>query len=331
MGETMQKYLHIKPTFDALVEIKNESFELTSNKITSFLLNSEENNIKINFYPLDNKNKTSIPFCLVANIEKGVVVTKSENASLIKYPHDNLLLEVEPFLLYDTVLGEHTKKLSLQEGDCTIYYSRGSAGLVKIENSADTLQFQFSKGINTLDARASKNTIFIWAENHSKRYSIAIVDTTNNSLELKRLENVDLLEVDNNTIKTFRNLHTAGGHGIVGEYPLKNLSGKYKLVKTGDKPSFCSDEKLIPYYFVDAIRVKDLALARTFLSQPLSNILDDAHLELFFGDFYSFGQNLGEDIFPEDVALFYDQNGIKTAKIFHFSIQNGKITDITEI
>ena len=219
----MQKYLHIKPTFDALVEIKNESFELTSNKITSFLLNSEESNVKINFYPLDNRNKTSIPFCVVANIEKGVVATKSENCSLINYPNNNLLLEVEPFLLYENTLGEHTKKLTLQEGDVTIFYSRGSTGLVKIENNSDILQFQFSKGINSLDARASKNTIFIWAENDDKKYSIAIVSKNNNQFELKRLENVDLLEIDSNYIKTFRNLHTAIGHGIVGEYPIAFL------------------------------------------------------------------------------------------------------------
>lgn len=327
----MQKYLHIKPTFDALVEIKNESFELTSNKITSFLLNSEESNVKINFYPLDNRNKTSIPFCVVANIEKGFVVSKSENCSLINYPNNNLLLEVEPFLLYENTLGEHTKKLTLQEGDVTIFYSRGSTGLVKIENNSDILQFQFSKGINTLDAKASKNTIFIWAENDNKKYSIAIVSKDNNQFELKRLENVDLLEIDSNYIKTFRNLHTAIGHGIVGEYPIKTLVGKYKLVKTENKPTFCSDEKLIPYYFLDAIKVKDFALARSYLSQSLSSNLDDIHLESFFDNFYDFGQNLGENIFPEDVALFYEQNGIKIAKIYHFSIEKGKIADITEV
>ncbi len=330
----MQKYLHIKPSFDALVEMENESFEMDKNKITTLLCSTDKNMTKIKFYPLDNQNKTSIPFSVLVNLESCSVSNKAENGcqnvTLTKYPHDNILLEVEPFLLYDTPIGEHKKEVTCGSENCTIFYTRGGSGLVKVENKSDMLQFRFSKGIVTLDARANKGKILIWAENMSKKYSIALISIENHKFELERLENVDMLEENGKVIKTFRNLHTALGHGIVGEYGM-TFTGKYKLAKMGDKASPHISPKLVPYYFLDAVRVKDFDLARNYLSSALSQALDNKHLEKFFGEFKNFGQNLGENIFPEDVALFYDENDIQVAKVFHFELKDDKIADITEI
>lgn len=330
----MQKYLHIKSSFDALVEVLGKSFELEADKITSLLSTSENDVIKLNFYPLDNQNKTSIPFCLLANLNTGSLQSASrttcDNATITKYPHDNILLEVEPFKLYDTALGEHKKEILANGEKCTIFFTKGKNGLVKVESSSDFLQFRFSKGITALNVRASKKKLLIWVENLNKKHSIALISTNNNKLELERLENVDILEDNGKVVRTFRDLHTAMQHGIVGEYGA-SLVGKYKLVKTGKARPFEISHTLLPYYFVDAIKVKDLDLARSYLSPALSNALDNLHLESFFGDFKGFGQNLGENIYPEDVALFYDENGSRVAKIFHFSLQNGKISDITEM
>lgn len=330
----MQKYLHIKPSFDALVEMENESFEMDKNKITTLLCSTDKMTTKIKFYPLDNQNKTSIPFSVLLNLESCSMSNSAgngcKNITVTKYPHDNILLEVEPFLLYDTPIGEHKKDVTCGNENCTIFYTRGNSGLVKVENKTDMLQFRFSKGIVALDARASKGKILIWAENMNKKYSIALISLENHKFELERLENVDILEENGKVIKTFRNLHTASGHGIVGEYGVA-LAGKYKLAKLGDKNSVNVNPILVPYYFLDAIRVKDFDLARSYLSSALSQALDNKHLEKFFGEFKNFGQNLGENIFPEDVALFYDENDIQVAKVFHFELKDGKIADITEI
>lgn len=330
----MQKYLHIKPSFDALVEVENESFEMDKNKITTLLCSTDKMTTKIKFYPLDNQNKTSIPFSVLLNLENCSIASQSEhgcqNIMVTKYPHDNILLEVEPFLLYDTPIGEHKKELTCGSENCTIFYTRGGSGLVKVENKTDMLQFRFTKGITTLDARASKGKILIWAENMNKKYSIALISMEKHKFELERLENVDILEENGKVVRTFRNLHTTFGHGIVGEYGT-TLSGKYKLAKMGDKDFPQIDQKLVPYYFLDALRVKDFDLARSYLTSTLSQALDNRHLEMFFGDFKNFGQNLGENIFPEDVALFYEENEIQVAKVFHFELKDGKIANITEI
>ena len=333
-GAFMQKYLHIKPNFNTIVEIEEQSFEMCKNKISTLLFSTENPVTKIKFFPLDSENKDSIPFSILLNLENCLLSTscknQCENVTLTKYPHDNILLEVKPFLLCDAPFGEHKKELTCASENCTIFYARGDSGIVKVENKTDILQFRFSKGIATLDARASENKILIWAKNLNKKYSLAQISLKNSKFELERLENVDILEENGKIIKTFRNLHTTLGHGIVGEYG-PTLSGKYKLAKSGDKTFSHIEEKLVPYYFLDAVRVKDFDLARSFLSRELSKILDNKHLEMFFGNFKNFGQNLGENIYPDDVALFYEENDIQIAKIFHFELKNGAIVNITEI
>lgn len=333
-GEFMQKFLHIKPSFDALVEMENKTFEMNKNKISTLLFSSDSPVAKIKFYPLDNKNKTSIPFGVVLNFDTCSLLTSCENhckvVTLTKYPHDNILLEVEPFLLYDIPFGEHKKEVICGDENCTIFYTRGDSGMVKVESKTDTLQFKFSKGIVTLNARANKEKILIWVENLNKKNSIAQISLKNGKFELTRLENVDILEENDKVIKTLRNLHTVFHHGIVGEYG-SNLVGKYKLAKMDDKIFSQIDEKLVPYYFLDAVRVKDFDLAKSFLSPALSNVLDNNHLEKFFGDFKNFGQNLGEKIFPEDIAIFYEENDIQVAKLFHFELKDGKIENIAEL
>lgn len=103
----------------------------------------------------------------------------------------------------------------------------------------------------------------------------------------------------------------------------------YSIAKKYSTDKISTNENIIPFAFIQAIKIKDFSLARKYLSQQFSNSLQDEHLENFFGNFI-------KPVVPKvklpknSLSLIYKKDELLFAKHFTFTFENGKIIDISE-
>jgi len=139
----------------------------------------------------------------------------------------------------------------------------------------------------------------------------------------------DLIECSHNKITTLLNQNDIAKHGIVCVYVLDKNQFKLKdeyTVFLDKTPQLAIDPKIIPWAFAESINIGDLKLARKYLSKELNMMLDDEHLQDFFGDYEEIKWNKYKNM-PNTLCFVY-KNNPNEAKTYKFEIDNNKITNI---
>ena len=89
-------------------------------------------------------------------------------------------------------------------------------------------------------------------------------------------------------------------------------------------PCLALDTKIIPWAFAECLNIGDLKLARKYLSEELNIMLDDDHLQNFFGNYEEIKWNRYKNI-PNTLCFIDEKHQTKTYK---FEIDKNKITNI---
>jgi hypothetical protein len=134
------------------------------------------------------------------------------------------------------------------------------------------------------------------------------------------------VEFSESSIKAITNSKTLAGHGVLSQY---NISPNGFEFVAKDAVYLDKRPKTVPPFlthiaFFEAVREKDFLLAKTYLSDALSQKLSPKHLEEYFGIFNSIkvlNQN-GKT----KVALIHNSQ----ANVFSLSFEGGKIADIMQ-
>ncbi len=111
---------------------------------------------------------------------------------------------------------------------------------------------------------------------------------------------------------------------------LKDYEKNYLVAKKYAVDKLATNKNVIPFAFMQAIKIRDFALARKYLSPSFSNSLQDEHLINFFGDFIK-AVAPKVDLPPLSLSLIYKKENLLFAKHFCFSIEDNKIIDISSI
>lgn len=114
---------------------------------------------------------------------------------------------------------------------------------------------------------------------------LLVFDEQNNLLLDDKISQVENLE---NSFQTFLNLNDMQKQGVVKKYDINDdelkLESEYPVyINQTAKPLF--SQKLIPQAFFEAVRAKNLNLAKSCLSSQLSNKITLPHLISYFGKF----------------------------------------------
>ena len=130
------------------------------------------------------------------------------------------------------------------------------------------------------------------------------------------------IEIDKSKIKALTDLQTSSHHGELSEISVSmgKTSVQTDLVYLDSKPRLKKSTAAKNYAFLEAVKLKDLNLARTFLSDKLNEKLDDKHLEKFFGKF--------DSILPLSQNEFCIINKSTPLRVLEFKNSNGKIVDV---
>lgn len=329
----MEYYFHIKPTFDCVIKIQNISSELYAGKIHSFLLNVSQNVLPLSFYPNITPDNSSQNFTAVIDLKDKKLLSKTPNVDVVDFPNSNILVIAHEFFMpCPRPFNVQSKVFNFDNITHNFYYIKHSPFSVRIENeSREFLDADLPVKIQELEFNTTKNSLFCYGKTDCDTYVVCIIKHKDKKYSLTTLEEVNLLEIQNDKIVTYKNLSDMLRHGVTKEYSFSpNLQVETVLVK--DEISLPIDKKeLAPYAFFDAVKCKNFELSRKFLTKELGEKLTDSHIEKFFGNFLFSHQALSQN--ANEIALVYENTDAKKfAKIFDITqTDNGKISNISEL
>ncbi len=320
----MDKILHFYTQFDCILKIDSEETVIKKEKISTFSISKDY--IVASFFPLD----VGENFDAVINLAQSQVFCKNPFLKLIDYSDCNFLIKVSaPLEQAPKAYSLNYKKISFGGDMHEIIYSSFDTFLLCIKNSHDKLVLTNNDFIGVTTFRFSQNHLLFYSKTTKNNYILGQIDYKNKKYVKKIFKNVDIISEKQNKVTTIKNLCDFGHHAIKTTYNLKDMTFSQQLTST-NSPQVATRLELIPYAFIDAIKVKNFDLARKYLASELSNKLDDDHLSTFFGDFVECFQNIKNDASFNKISLFYGKNQVQNAKIYHFEFDGNKIVNIYE-
>ena len=328
----MDFYLHIKPSFDCVLNYYDNQKSLIKNKTYSFILKDKT---ALSFYPSFSEELNSLPFsCILEPFNENSLQTNMSNLTLTRFPNNNFLLEVNPFIFANSPVGFglKTKVIRTQNTPHTISWFSNNYLNCRIENSTNYLDFRNNCKVTDMEAKIKDGNILIYFRTQNSKFVTCHILYENNKYFLQEMQEVDLLEGNENTITTYKNLHDYANHGEITTYSFENAFNKTKeLAYNNQKPTITKIKEFVPFAFFEALKNKNFKLARNYLSPALSSKLSNNHLNKFFGNFEKPYQTLSPEYNPEEIALIYYSKPVKYAKVYNIKFNNeNKIENIEE-
>ena len=317
----MSKTIYLKSQQPALIEINNSQYIL-ENSEQYHIVNLQQDTL-VKYYPIShNTCATSLPKVIK------LTMTRLNNKDLVVTQFSNNVYEVviKPTLVCHAISNEETQ-LVINNTEYTIKLYSSYHSHITIVSQTDTFVHEVDFELTNLTAITKNNYIIIQANCKDKVY-LLIVDT-DYIIQEEKLYNS--LELNDMLLKGFLEQEDMAKHGIIVSYNLstKPYTVTQEVVYINNSPTITKNELLLPYAFLEAVKVKNYKLAKHYLSKQLSNKLSEQHLYSFFGDFVDIRQNIFTNKnYP--VALIYGKNNNLHAQLYAFEIQNNKINNIIQ-
>ena len=284
--------------------IKHESGESFLDENSQLIFDSPE---KLLVYPLSKTNKNSYPFVLdLGGTESSRFFKRFELREF-----DLFFISSLPY-----VKNEIIEKVKIDQIEKKILISEDNL-CFETENLKKTIPL--TKNFDDYYIKTSGNLILLHLISETENLWIYNVkDSSLRHFEGKKIEILD------ERIIVTRELNDIAHHVLFENYELKD--DLVQKVDSGLKHSFESEvsvknPKVIPIAFLEAVKYEDFELARTYLNENLSSVSND-HFKQYFKEF--------SKIIPLENNSFglISHNSLKR---FKFTLQNGKISEISEV
>ena len=251
------KKINLYSTYEFLIEVDSQNFMLNSLNFVE-LTNINQNSILVKAYPL-NQSKHSLPFCINLNYQNGNLFCNNFNIQIFNLK-DRYDVFISPFLISATIcLYNKTHTIKNVRHTISAYEDR-----VKISNKCG--EFVYEVNSNSFSSQVYNNYILILCKSNNIK-SLLVFNTQNNTFfEICGNQ----IEITDSTITCLKKLNNTFNHVIVQTYKLDQIPNLEKEELFEDAPQNAVCPKLIPYKFFEAIKIKNLTLARTFLSENLN-------------------------------------------------------------
>lgn len=289
-----------------LFEINNLNYFINKN---NYLKIADFNNIIIKAYPIE-QCENSLPFCFSLNQQNNKIICNSRNVKLYNH-NDRCDAFVHPFTIpSQNIL--HTKSYTIKNMRHTLvcYDDR-----IKIYNQ--TGEYIYKINCTNVTSDNMNGYINILCEGENKKYvrfcpqekTFAAIDGNQ-------------IQIEDNQITTLQYNSTSLGHIQVCTYL---NDSKITLQSTElfsqNQLTFAKNQFLIPYNFLECIKVKDYKSAKQCLHANLADKLNDIAFEEYFGDIHNF------ELYSTS-PLIYTTYYTDYAKDFKFELENNLILDI---
>ncbi len=308
--------LHIKSTHPALLSIDKDYLLQSPIDKASF----DTQNLTIKYYPLDKSINGKIAIPTLININQNNLRNCPEY-DIIKYPQDNIEIILKPFLITNNICPEKTTH-KIDNSQKTLAISSDKASTISLQNGNDYLYFTYPAPLNFFRGIEIDNICHIIFQ--SKDYIYAQIK--NNKLSI--YDDIKSATFDQNKFTAIIPYFDMAKSGKVVKI---NFSKPYlfaeKDIYINNKPKLITNEKLIPYAFLESVKSKNYKLARHYISKNMQEKLTDNILSDFFGDILSICQ----DTYNDKICVIQQENDVFIAKDYSFEVKNGKINNIMQL
>ena len=259
----------------------------------------------------------------------GAIKTNSNFLEISNYDNTNYEIKVLPITNQIKKKEQVIEKIKINEEMSAIIFDDG---VFNIEINSKTKVFRYALKEKIYNVKCEYFTqngndfLYFYGKTHKNQDYLIIFNNFFCNLEICG----DVIETTHNEIKVLNRQNDIACHGIVQKFSLTQnefvLNDEY-VVLINDEPKVVNEEKLIPLAFCEAVNIKNIKLARTYLDASLNAILTDEHILTFFGNYDEFVWNKYEN--KDNIICFLYGEQEKTCKKFYFEINKNKITNIS--
>lgn len=314
----MENYLYISSNSPSIIIVNNTTTIDTNSPSDYVIIKTDEPILFIQCIPkIINKlslsciiNLNNISFNQTQNLH---IYKLSQNHYKICFELSKCIVYKPTTLLCTTTLNNNT----LSFFDSTMQY-------ILIQNNSQTYKININYKLSDVSFNTFGQYYALSAKTKNMDY-ILIFDNTGNIL-FEDLQNI--IEITDNSIVTLQKNEDLARHGFVSKYQLTNnvfYTTEQYNVYLDETPYYAPSKYCIGIAFLEAINANNLTLARTYLSEDLSQKLSNQQLIQFFGNYVEFEPNFIENA-NNSLLLYYENNIVKKFQITINS--NNKIIDI---
>lgn len=302
----MEKYIHIKC---------NEKAKISINGIKTYIV-SPSNTLDIIV------KKNCYVSCMPTNDEflpySFSLQDIKNNDNILKIPFHNNHTDIYfiPTLKIEKM--EDTILIDKRYGEHYIKVFSNSLTYINISNE----KYSYTKKIQRLTScnTTIENHLILYGKLKNNNLYYLIFDLENNKPIID--DEFEIVEKDKEKIKLMKNTQNIAKHGIVYEYDIKTGFVDNYSIYIDETPRTTNIIKAIPYAFIEAIKLNDFNLAKSYLQDAF---VSNDHLKSYFGEV--------KEIFPNPYTRENNYTLLTTEgyKSYTFEIENSKIKDIEEI
>ena len=317
--------VHIKSTDAANIFINGTFVGLLDN-YENFSLDLQVycESLVVTKQPISKQKKFFLPYTVKLSFENNVPVCDSDFIKIVPYKfneYDVVLLpcDVKSHKPLNKIYDDFVENLNLvvvNDGQSYV-----NLYLVNVLKFSTTIQ-----EINAITCEKQNNYIVIKGATLAGNYYLLVIDE-NGFMPIFNSE-VHKIETNGTQIKTLKKINDIAKHAQVNVLDLQNGTNNQEYyVYLNDEAVICESPKLIPYAFLQALKVKNYELAKQYLSQNLNNKTTDEHLNQYFTnlqEIYYNNYNTNENLV--NYTIFANNY-----KSYDFSIVNNKIDDIEQV
>lgn len=305
-------------------------------KAITFKYNSTEKNI-FSFYPIDDivrLNIKNIPYSIILDIVENELICKSKNVKLIDYGNQVYELVFLPNYIFYTNSKSIKKNINHLDSIINIELTMNYHSNLKINFKNKNFEYNCKQFIDNYDAHI-----------HSiNGYDYLVINSSLNDFEYLMLFKIEesgiiklaellenKIELIDEKIYCMKKIKDMDKHIIITKYKIddkKIIKEEKYLSKINKNTKIIKKNELIPYIFLENIKVKDYLQAKEYLSDDLKNSLTDNHLKIFFGKFIDIKQPFQEYLKSNCVALIYEEQNKYFVKYFKFLMKDNIIYNI---
>lgn len=317
-------YLHLCSTMPAIFCINEKQIGCCENLCHYLDIMVCQEKFVLYVYPVNQISDIhcSLPYATQINCSTPKPLANTNLITITDYGQSHYVLCANPLLVprvrnqppcYDSC-GEYTLSVINQN--------------LNISSEQKNFNFQLQSPLKTAKMQKFNDFYAILGKNHQ---DLSYIMLLNNNLQFLFDCYADKIEVDNSKIVTLEFIHDIAQHGKVTEYAFSNgniSKEKSYNVYTQNTPSAPATPLAVPYAFLQAIKLQDYALARSYMHPTLNHTLQNENIRDFFGDFIDTTPTFTHGF--DCVALIYPGNP-QFVKKFHFELINNLIKNIESI
>lgn len=293
----MKKYI-LRSEYDCLVKSETEEFLLDVNSQIVF-----EKPEKVLIYPLKT-NKYCYPFSI--DLEN-----KLDSTLFSCHLFEDFVLIYISNPPY--IKNEFIETIKLNKLECKVFISQETVSF-QTENIKKT--FNLDSNFETYSIITFDNLIMIKLVGEIEQLWIFNI----NNLSLKKLAG-NKIEIVNHEIFVNKSIISINQHQLYEVYEIKEneIIKKSENIKSNLFDSKLRNPRVIPYAFLEAIQLKDYNLARTFLTENLSQTATNQHLDNYFKEI--------KKILPlnNNLIATLTSSGLQ---VYNFTLDNNLVSEI---